>query len=994
MFKQKPLASAVSLALWSLAALPAMAQNGATAPEAQMQTVEVTGIRASMAKSLNVKKNATANVEVVTAEDVGKMPDKNLADSLQRLAGVAVRTDYDEAEKVSMRGTNPDMSLIIFNGHTVSGGDWYVADQASSSRSTSLSLMPSSVLNQALVYKTSQANIVDGGLAGTINVTTRKPLAQKERFSGVVSGGVSYAELPGKSAPDFNAMVNWKNEAGTVGLIVQGFAEKRYVRRDSVSRFAYSGGSGWDVINTATMKGITDESLAGTGYKAADLNGVRIPGSMSMEFVESVRDRKGGMFSLEFKPNSDLDVTMTGFHSGMDANNFGRLNAGAMFSMLLGKGGVQGGATPPNTTAAYAQIKNPVIVTETTMYGNQLKVLKSADIMLPAGSAPQYIGETEGAYRDGARATSAFLDLEAKYRVNQDLTVKTLLSSTKGVGSTGLDQGLTYSRYGTGVSYALGGVNEAPYVKWYGTGANVPGRNADGSGFALTGRAASGIRTTDKENSLQLDAEYRLDKGVFQSLETGVRYADHRRDSARRYPAFRYADLNVSAPASDSYLPYPSDFGSGLGGPAGWDNSSWTLSPEVLKSYFVLNTKQTTADWERRISTELNMRERQGAAYVMANLEGERWSGNVGLRVVRTRVNAQIPTPIAEGTCLRAAPGGAAIPCAAVPGAISTASDGQQYYDNQATIDPKQRFDPAKGIMYYKLATDRTFNNVLPSLNLRYELTSDMIARFGASETIGRQNYNLLGAGYGSPTCTDGACTVTGPNPDLKPMTAKNIDASWAWYFARRSLVSVDLFYSKIDGYAKTGVAGSNTVQLLDPKESQIKTYFVNSSSQQGARIAGIEVSYEQPFGETGFGFTSNVSRAKTRVDDGRPMVGASEWAGNLGGYFENDKLSARLVANYRSEYVNTSTAPAPNSNSQGMSVINGVAMPAAPTMAAPVTTLAFNASYNITPYLVLSFDATNLTNVKRAQYRYSEQEQQKLDVSGRQYYLNLKYKF
>src|SRR5207237_3795664 len=135
------------------------------------------------------------------------------------------------------------------------------------------------------------------------------PLAQKERFSGVVSGGMSYADLPGKSAPELNAMFNWKNEAGTLGLIVQGFAEKRYIRRDSVSRFAYSGGSGWDVINTATMKGITDQSLAGTGLKAADLNGVRIPGSMSMEYVEGVRDRKGGMMSLEFKPNNDLDVT-------------------------------------------------------------------------------------------------------------------------------------------------------------------------------------------------------------------------------------------------------------------------------------------------------------------------------------------------------------------------------------------------------------------------------------------------------------------------------------------------------------------------------------------------------------------------------------------------------------------------------------------------------------------------------------------------------------
>jgi len=74
--------------------------------------------------------------------------------------------------------------------------------------------------------------------------------------------------------------------------------------------------------------------------------------------------------------------------------------------------------------------------------------------------------------------------------------------------------------------------------------------------------------------------------------------------------------------------------------------------------------------------------------------------------------------------------------------------------------------------------------------------------------------------------------------------------------------------------------------------------------------------------------------------------------------------------------------------------VINGIVMPTAPTMAAPVTTLAFNASYNITPQLVLSFDATNLTNVKRAYYRYSEDEQQKLDVAGRVFYLNLKYRF
>lgn len=989
MFKQTPVAAAVALALAGGVAIPVLAQDAApaatppTQPAQPVQQVEVTGIRASMARSLAVKRNATANVEVITAEDVGKMPDKNLADSLQRLPGVAVRTDYDEAEKVSMRGTNPDMSLILFNGHTVSGGDWYVADQASSSRSTSLSLMPSSVLNQAVVYKTSQANIVDGGLAGTINVSTRKPLAQKERLSGVVSAGASYATLPGKSAPELNASVNWKNAAGTFGFIAQGFAEKRYVRRDTASRLAYGTSSGWDVINTTTMKGITDAALAGSGYTAKDLNGVRLPGSMSTEFVEGVRDRKGGMLSLEFKPNRDVDVTLTGFSSTMKADNYGRLKAGAIYSMLLGKASPGDGATgasAPNTSSGgrqvFASIRNPVIVNETTLYGDTLRVLKSADILFPDGTSPQYIGNSEGFYREGARATSAFLDLDGMWRVNQDLTLKTLLSTTRGVGKTDADQGLTYASFGTGVSYALDGVDNAPYVHYYGTGSRPD---------QLVGRTLSGLKTTDRESSAQVDGEYKVGKGWLQSIAGGLRYADHHRDSARRYPAYRTPDLNAGAPTRT--IPWPANFGNGLDGPAGWDNSGYTFDPAVLQAYFANGTKETSDDFERRIASELHMRERQSAGYVMAILEGERWSGDAGLRFVQTRVGAALPTPIPAGVCRRAAPNQPAIPCAAYPGAISTAGDLQPYYDNVP-------FNPLTGNTYYFAQTDRRFDNWLPSANLRYELTNEQIVHAGASRTIGRQNYNLLGAGFGTPGCDAQGCQVSGPNPGLKPLTSDNLDLAWSWYFAPRSLVAVDLFYSRIQGYAKTGTTGGATIDLFDPASQALRTYTINTVEQQGARIKGIELAYEQPFGNTGFGFTSNVSRAQTKVDDGRPMVGASEWAANLGGYFENERVSLRLVANYRSEYVNSTTAPAPTANSQGLSTINGVLMPTAPTMAAPVTTLAFNAGVNLTRDLRLTFDATNLTNVKRAYYRYSEEEQQKLDVIGRQYYLKLVYRF
>lgn len=982
------------------AQVPVAPEAAASAPAAQakkpvqqLDVVTVTGIRASTEKSLLLKRNAAANVDVITALDVGKMPDKNIADSLQRIVGVAVRTDYDEAEKVSMRGTNPDMSLILFNGHTVSGGDWYVADQGSSSRSTSLSLMPSSVLNEATVYKTSQANILDGGLAGTVNVTTRKPLDEKQKFGGVLSAGGVYADLPGKTGPQLNASINWKNDANTLGLIAQGFAEKRYVRRDSVSRLAYGTSSGWDVINTSTMKGITDASLAGTGLKAADLNGVRMPGSMASEFVEGVRDRKGGMLALQARPTENLDLGLTGFYSKMTANNYGRLTAGAMYSMLLGKADPLGatGASALNTASGgkqvFAEIRNPVIVEETTLYGDKLRVLKSADIMFPAGTSPQYIGNSEGFYRSGAEASSGFLDFDMKWKLGKDLVVKGLVSTTRGVGTTALDQGLTYARYGTGVSYALNGVQNAPSNSYFGAGPNTPVLNADGSGYKLVSRGASSVKTTDKEHSVALDAELTQDFDIFTSLDFGGRYADHTRQLARWAPTFKAAA--ITGPDASQAVSYPGNFGADLGG-GSWDRSGFYFPSGVIHDFLTSQFKATTPEFERRVAGEIDMRERQTAVYAMQNFEGKNnaWSGNIGARLVQTQINAQIVTPVATSICPKIEPGKPATACAAFPGAINTAGDGSTYYDGVA-------FNPLGGTVYYKVPTDRTFTHLLPSLNLRLELTDKLIGRFGASQTLGRQNYNVYGVGFSGQTCNAAGCTVTGPNPSLAPMVSTNADVSVAWYFARRSLVSISLFDSRIKGYPKTGSVKQDnaTVDLVDPITNSVKTYFINTSSQQGARIRGIELAYEQPIG-AGFGIQTNFSSTDTKVDDGRPMVGASKTAANIGGYFENDVFSARLVYNYRGKYISSTTAPAPTANSQGLSTINGVLMPTAPTVAAPVSNLAFSMNYDVSKQLQLSFNATNLTNPTRAQYRYSEEEQQKLDVSGRQYYVEARYKF
>lgn len=1011
-FNKNPLAAAIALALLGPGPAIVMAQTTPAAPasqaaadakkaeeaekaaaakRAETETIVVTGIRASVERSLLLKREAAANVDAITAYDVGKMPDKNLADSLQRVVGVAVRTDYDEAEKVSMRGTNPDMTLILFNGHTVSGGDWFVADQASSSRSTSLSLMPSSVLNSALVYKTSQANIVDGGLAGTINVTTRKPLSVSERFGGTANVGFVHADLPGKTSPQLNASMNWKNEASTFGLIAQGFAEKRYVRRDSVSRFAQGGNSGWGVINTATMRGITDASLAGSGFTAAQLNGVRMPGSMSSEFVEGVRDRKGGMFSAQARVRNDLEFGVTAFYSTMGAENYGRLYSGAMISMLQGlnsAGSGNGSGTGGTTGQVFAQLRNPVIGTQITTSGQELRYLRSAEIVYP-GSTPRYIGNMGTNLRSGAEASSGFFDIDATWRPREDLQLKALFSTTRGVGKTALDQGLVYARNGLSTRFQMNGLQEAPTWSYGGAGGNTPQLNADGSGYSVVSRAGARNQTVDSESSLAIDGEWDLNRGAFTTLHFGARHADHERNLRRQVA--QLAQRTVQGPDPALAIPFPGDFGLGLGG--GIDRSGDFYFPRpVVVNYLQGQIRPTTPEFERRVVTEIEMVERQTALYGMQDFTvSEQLKGNFGLRVVRTLVDSQIATPIGATVCPKIEPGQPVVPCTLFPGAINTAGDGTNYFVGEAFI-------PTQGTTYYKVPLQRSFVHVLPSLNLRWEPVDNIVMRMGASRTIGRQNYNIYGSGFTGQTCntTFTVCTVTGPNPGLKPMTADNWDASVAWFFARRSLVQLSLYASRIDGYAKTGgTPTGETVDLTDPASltNEVRTYSILSTSQQKARINGVEVSWEQPIGG-GFGITANVSRANNKVQDGRPMVGVSKDSRNLGLYFENDRFSVRVVYNYRSAYVASSTAPSPTANSQATVVIDGQTLPSAFTWAAPVANVALSANWNIAKGWQLSFSGTNLTNPTRAQFLYSEAEQQKLDVSGRQYYIELRHKF
>jgi iron complex outermembrane receptor protein len=141
-------------------------------------------------ESLDAKRDAVTVQEVISAEDIGKMPDKNVADSLSRIPGITTSSaganegGFDENDRVSMRGTNPSLTQTLVNGHNVAAGDWFVLDQTTTvGRSVSYTLLPSEIVSQVVVDKTSSASLVEGGVAGSINIVTRKPLEFSNPFT-------------------------------------------------------------------------------------------------------------------------------------------------------------------------------------------------------------------------------------------------------------------------------------------------------------------------------------------------------------------------------------------------------------------------------------------------------------------------------------------------------------------------------------------------------------------------------------------------------------------------------------------------------------------------------------------------------------------------------------------------------------------------------------------------------------------------------------------
>lgn len=904
---QRSLSTVLTPIAWACATLvlglPAQAQPvAADQPAAPMAEVVVTGIRASLEQSLSQKRNSDSVIDVVSAEDIGKLPDKNVADAVQRVPGVNISSSaggeggFSENDRVSIRGTSPSLTQTLINGHAVGTGDWFVTDQVGTvGRSVSFALLPSEIVSRVTVQKSAQADLVEGGVAGSINIETRKPLSFKQPFTAELAVQAIYADLPGKTDPQMNALFNWKNEAKTMGVLFQVFSEKRHERRDGQEFFGYG----------------EIDANSPAAQKFLELAGVLAPLGINSALFEQVRKRQGGSIDLQFKPTPDLMLDLNGFYSKLDAANYNR----SFYN--------QPGA---NLNAVDNDGKHVGVIPSTfTVKNNTLVAADFPASQFPAANATTpYNGQLYPAlvdqiYRPGSNSSTAYVDFNGSYRASDRLRISGSLGYTRGIGETPVDLGYEAGLTGVGVSYRLNGLSPAKL--------NFPGLDISRFSNVVTASAwGSHVETLDTEKYGQADGELSMDYGVLESLKFGARYAEHHRNVA--WPENRscaVCDGTTNAPLPNwNGGTYPGDYGKGLGGNA--QGRYWQLDPADLVAW-ANKYDNSGGPNSRNWPAELDVKEEDSAAYLMANLSGNKWRGNVGVRVVRT-----------QQTTVTNVPGG------------------------ENPIGQENIFGT-----YTPTVVKHSYTDVLPSANIKFDLSKDLVARAAVAKTMARADYSAL---VGAVNLNDQLLTGTGGNPDLKPIRSTNYDATLEWYFAPKAMLSVGAFFMDMKSYVTFGTAPATYYNNTFKK---FNTYVIQSPTNIGARNKGVELSYQQGLWG-GFGVVGNYTYTDGKADDGAAVVGSSRGTYNLEGYYEDERLSARLAYTYRSSFLAGLFSSSPQ-------YVHGVG------------NLAASLNYKINERYSLTFDVLNLNNPVLKYYGANQDQPTALYANGRQYYFGLRAK-
>ncbi len=567
-----------------LATGAAVAQDGGEAPE----VITVQGIRQSLQQSIAQKREADGITEVITATDIGRFPDKNVAESLQRLTGITIQREYGEGERVSIRGIASNRNLTQLNGHSVATADWFILDQLSATRSFNYLMLPSEIVASVNVYKSGQANIDEGGVGGTVNVITRRPLDTPSGEFRVNLQG-AYSELAESMTPYASGLFSWANEDNTFGVLVAGVYQERDLRRDGIEVLGYS------------QRAITDQGGAM----------LEVPDLIGSALFQQTRERVGGNLTVQFRPSHDLDVTFNAFHTSMEANNVNH-NYMAWVSQAMGSG-----VQPTNTVVG---------ASGTLLAGD-----------FAAGTANGVV--YDAIVRDARTETSAF-DIDVEYQLTDNMTFHGMIGFTQAEGATEA-QPFWETNAPTSFSYDMtSGIPEVSF------GDIDPTSMADAQSMVLGWASHNIIENFDEEFFAYGDVTREFASGPFENVQAGLRFSRHERDVVVTYGQTRSllsaagstacggARCTLATVANGATT--PGNFLGGLGG-------------NPLDSYLVADAAAIRAVYDQIVYgsdfpdfyhsgplDSFTVTEEVTSGYVMGEYDTGPVRGNIGVRIVNT----------------------------------------------------------------------------------------------------------------------------------------------------------------------------------------------------------------------------------------------------------------------------------------------------------------------------------------------------------------------
>ena len=917
MFKQSTLSLAV------LSAIAVSSVNAADlASEEPVEEIVVTGIAASLTKSIDRKRNSQLVSDGITSEDFGKFPDNNVADSLQRVPGVAIDRAGGEGRFVSIRGLGPDFTAVLINGRT--------AATENEERAFSFDTIASELVSTVDVFKTSNPGLKEGGLGGTVNIVTARPFD----FDGFHAAGSikgMYEENSEDTSPQASFVVSNTFADGKLGVLASMTYQERSTDKYTVEN---------EHISKTTEEPFltfTDPSQGWGGGYAYSGDGLeedtyRIQ-SIYAGVTNEKRKRVGGNLVVQLQATDDLVLTADIIHSKYDTS------------------------TTEYSTGSYAWAPTLSDYNQIDEHGFYNVLDHGYEDGYNITGYAHLLTTTERPTESNVGGLNAEWNISDEWKMVADFSMSDAVLDNRGLDRLYILEFLDRPGY---LMTSNGGI---PSYQYADIDAITPEMGSDNM-QDLRARITSNDGVYNKANNQEAKVDFEWTP--MDSLLTSVKFGANNTVAEKQTEYWQTPDLirrMYHGLATGQEIDYDSIVTGVLHNDVfgGYNGDVYMIDPVAYREWMAENI-----DGRTKANTEAGIASKE--AFIANGSSWDAVKSNDSYKIKENVTSFYI-----EGTAETS-----------VFDMPLTIAGGVRYTDTELTSEGTsqvllslerestlpdeppsqwlvQTFADAAGTA---VSLKHNYDNWLPSLNMKLEVTDDFYIRAAASKTLTRPTLSDIAPYTSISTTTVSTRTARGSNPDLLPFVSNNYDLSFEYYYGESNLFSIALYQKDIDNFivSKSILEVFDDIQVEDPEWKN----FMVTRPQNGdaATVKGAEINWTHVL-DSGFGLAGNytfVNSSASLSDAGATetfaLPGLSD-TGNATVFYDKNGVQLRVAYNYRTAFLGR--------------VFNGPS--GEPVHYDEYGTVDVSASYDLTDNLTIFIEGSNVTGETVNKYgRYENQ--------------------